>query len=50
MGRDIKKMVIVDHVKPSMKKYAVSWVEIKPWMGEKSDKVLFKLTRMLLCK
>jgi hypothetical protein len=33
-----------------MKEYTDNWVEVKPWMGDKSDKMLSKLAEMLVCK
>jgi len=47
LGRDAKKMVIVDHSKPTIKKFTVNCVEITPWLGDKNDRYLYKLSNTL---
>ena len=47
LGRDQRKMVIVDCNRPENKSFLMNYIDISVWTGSKSDKALYKLTQIL---
>ena len=48
IGRDIKKIIIVDNVEQNFRLNKKNGIKIKPFYGDKNDKILYELGKILI--